>query len=367
MAWLQKIFTDKRICATLVVGWCCIIVGLLVHTSVLVPVDSQQRVDDAQQEDSDKKASSNKAHQFWSLGPNSDTMLLNIRVDTWRTWWGVAICTWVGTVIHEFIVDAISPWMQNSIQDHKAPEVPYGSRLMCQGIVLVFTFYSHLSMFAFLLLYTTQVDFLIIRLLADLFVTSYSTHLFLRGKSCTPGAGGQGDAATGVASAMHDIETAFVLEESCDLSIATVAKPRPASDHHAGSRWPSCAFQMPPKTPSFRSSTSSEVMVSPGGRSHRRTKPRGSRRKATFSWDTFVGTMYTSSHKSEASPRLDADASRQNQAGVHQADEVRVRGEASPQDDADFTSSSDSVSPPHHSAVMPQGSRPVSPMHKVEH
>ena len=71
--------------------------------------------------------------------------------------------------------------MMNVIQDHKARFIPYPNS-QCMVICLMHDIYTHImSIFGMYLLFS-QVDFLIIRALADLLVTFISTRWFLQGK-----------------------------------------------------------------------------------------------------------------------------------------------------------------------------------------
>lgn len=216
---LNKLFTDKRQCAALVALWCMAIVASLASTAAVT------------------KSS------FWAVGPNKGTSLLGVPLDTWESWGSVAALAFVGTLMHEFIIDSLGPWVQNSVQDHKSHDLPYNSRLVCHLILQVYTAYTHLATFAFLVLYTTQVDILLIRMVADLMVTAFSTHIFLADKE---------------ASKPPPIDVALVLEE--DLR-------RPPPPSHAS----------PPLSKNHRTTS---------GRSLRKVQTPAS----AYSWDSFAAT-----------------------------------------------------------------------------
>lgn len=162
-------------------------------------------------------ASYNTLSSFWSWGPNNKTSLLGIKLDTWQSWGTLATLAFAGTLLHEFITDSIGPWVQNSIQDHKSTMVPYDSRLVCQLIVSMFTVYMHMASLVSLVLYTTQIDILIIRMVADLVVTAFSTHVFLADKQI----------GSGIAPAAIDV--ALVLEESVDKASPLLPASRTVS------------------------------------------------------------------------------------------------------------------------------------------
>ncbi len=53
------------------------------------------------------------------LGPNEANQLLGVKMDTWFKWWVTAIYTFVSTEIAVFAGDALIPFFNNVIQDHK--------------------------------------------------------------------------------------------------------------------------------------------------------------------------------------------------------------------------------------------------------
>jgi len=118
---------------------------------------------------------------FLTVGPNPANQLLGVRMDTWFKWWVTAIYTFVSTAIAAFAGDALCLFFTNVIEDHKTQFIPY-SKFTCLMMVQCFTVYgvtmSVIGMFVAL----TQVDFMLIRIAADLVVNAYTTNYFLRGK-----------------------------------------------------------------------------------------------------------------------------------------------------------------------------------------
>lgn len=115
--------------------------------------------------------------EFMTFGPSAHTRFMGAVLDTWIKWMFVAIFSFVNTLVHEFTTDALQPWIQNTIQDHKTKWLPY-SKTTCHFIMLTYTVYTHVTMVFSIFLYMSQIDFLALRLLADMLVTCYSTHLF---------------------------------------------------------------------------------------------------------------------------------------------------------------------------------------------
>lgn len=118
---------------------------------------------------------------FLSFGPSQRTELFGVKLDSWLKWWAVAVYTFIATAIAAFSSDSVVPWITNTIQDHKTQFIPY-SKWVCLIIIQVFTFYAVTQSVIGLFVALTQVDFLIIRLAADLLVNHYTTFYFLKHK-----------------------------------------------------------------------------------------------------------------------------------------------------------------------------------------
>ena len=122
---------------------------------------------------------------FLSFGPNTRTKLMGVTLNTWGRWWCVAIYTFVSTSLAAFASDAVVPWITNTVQDHKTKYIPY-SKVTCLVIIQVFTVYAVIMSVIGMFVALTQIDFMIIRIIADLIVNHYTTYWFLRQKETDP-------------------------------------------------------------------------------------------------------------------------------------------------------------------------------------
>ena len=118
---------------------------------------------------------------FLAIGPNTRTRLFNVPLDTWPKWWCVSVYTFVSTCIAAFASDSVAPFIVNTVQDHKTRYIPY-SKTMCLLIIQVWTTYAVIMGTICLFVALTQIDFLIIRLSADLIVNFTTTAYFLHDK-----------------------------------------------------------------------------------------------------------------------------------------------------------------------------------------
>lgn len=151
------IFEDKRILTLLVMIWTVISSLFFLHIMII---------------DNSK---------FLSFGPNENTKLMGVVLDSWFKWWVVAFYTFISTLVAAFSSDAIVPWITNTVQDHKTIYIPY-SKMTCLVIIQCFTIYAVIMSVIGMFVALTQIDFMIIRILADLIVNHFTTFWFLRGK-----------------------------------------------------------------------------------------------------------------------------------------------------------------------------------------
>ncbi|MDB0028562.1 hypothetical protein N9E76_00530 [bacterium] len=118
---------------------------------------------------------------FLNFGPSSKTELFGVKLDSWVKWWSVSIYTFISTAIAAFASDSIVPWITNTIQDHKTIYIPY-NKITCLLVIQTFTFYAVTQSVIGLFVALSQVDFMLIRLLADFVVNHFTTFWFLKNK-----------------------------------------------------------------------------------------------------------------------------------------------------------------------------------------
>ena len=153
---VDKLFDDKRLAVCILMMWLVIVVALFKDIGLL-----------------DTK--------FMTMGPSTTAVFMGITLDTWYKWNMVAAFTFINTSINDFMSDAISPWILNTITDHKTKYLPY-SKLTCLGITQLWSVYCNIMSVFGLFLAMTQVDFVLIRMSADLTVNMYTNLKFMRNK-----------------------------------------------------------------------------------------------------------------------------------------------------------------------------------------
>ena len=153
---LDKIFDDKRLAIGILMFWLIFVIVLLNYLDLMHST-------------------------FMTFGPSQHTKFMTLSIDTWHKWCLLTTATFLNTCISDFMSDAISPWVQNTIQDHKTKYLPY-KKFTCYSIVQLWCVYCNvMSVFAISLI-TSQIDFLMIRLVADLTTSTFTTYKFMRHK-----------------------------------------------------------------------------------------------------------------------------------------------------------------------------------------
>ena len=149
-------FEDKRLSAALLMVWLSVVLYTFSHLGLFKT-------------------------QFMSLGPSEQTYFMGVVLDTWGKWTLVAMFTFISTTINDFVGDSLVPFITNTIQDHKNHYLPY-SKFTCWSITQTLSVYScTMSIFSIYLL-MSQLDFMLIRMLADSVVNIYTMHRFMRNK-----------------------------------------------------------------------------------------------------------------------------------------------------------------------------------------
>jgi hypothetical protein len=121
-------------------------------------------------------------NKFLQFGPTESTVVMGFRVDTWSRWTVVSVFCFVNTCMNEFIGNSLNPWIVNTVQDAKAPEIPY-NKLTCIIIVQLYGVYCHIMSLVGLSLLFSQIDLLFVRMAAEAVVGSFALTRFLAHKT----------------------------------------------------------------------------------------------------------------------------------------------------------------------------------------
>jgi hypothetical protein len=153
MRLMDKVFDDKRLAVCVLMIWLIIVMTVFKDIGLL---DTS----------------------FMSFGPSQTAKFMGVLLDSWYKWGMVAGFTLVNTSVNDFMSDAISPWIINTITDHKNKLIPY-PKYICLGISQLWAVYCNLMSVFGMFLAMTQIDFVLIRMLADLTVNTYTNLKFM--------------------------------------------------------------------------------------------------------------------------------------------------------------------------------------------
>eukprot|EP00961_Rhodomonas_salina_P296752 3936626-Rhodomonas_salina.4 len=157
---LQQFFDDKHTICAILVAW---LVGILV---VFVWLGTE-------------------SIPFFNIGPSEHTKLMGFAINTPGRWFIVALLTFWNTLFTEYVFDSLQPWLMTTVIDHKTIFLPYPKRDMLYMSVVCSTYRTVIQV-VMMYVMLSQIDFLAIRMLADLVVTIVTTEHFLQNKRFAP-------------------------------------------------------------------------------------------------------------------------------------------------------------------------------------
>jgi len=157
---IDRLFDDKRVAVAVLMVWLVTVMCLFKDIGLL---DTS----------------------FMLFGPSPTAKFMGVVLDNWYKWGMVAGFTMINTSINDFMSDAISPWLLNTITDHKSKYIPY-PKYICLLISQLWSVYCNMMNVFGMFLAMTQIDFVVIRIAADLMVNTYTNLKFMRFKEYSP-------------------------------------------------------------------------------------------------------------------------------------------------------------------------------------
>ena len=157
---IDKIFDDKRLASTVLMVWLSAVLIVFKDIGLLET-------------------------GYMGFGPSDETKFMGVVLNTWYKWSMVAVFTFVNTCMNDFMSDAISPWILNTITDHKTKYLPY-SKMTCLLISQLWAIYCNIMSVFGMMIALSQIDFVLIRMSADLIVNTYTNLKFMQHKTLNP-------------------------------------------------------------------------------------------------------------------------------------------------------------------------------------
>jgi hypothetical protein len=160
MRLVDALFDDKRVVTVLLILWLCIVITVFEDIGLMNT-------------------------QFMTIGPSNSTLFMGVVLNTQYKWGLVAGFTFINTAVNDFVSDALSPWILNTITDHKTRYIPY-PKWVCFVVTQIWSIYCNIMSVFSIFLAMSQIDFVLIRMAADLTVNAYTTNKFMRNKIHSP-------------------------------------------------------------------------------------------------------------------------------------------------------------------------------------
>jgi hypothetical protein len=123
--------------------------------------------------------------EYMRIGPSATLTYMGMVIDTMPRYIAVVVFVVLSTAINDFASDAIGPWIQNTVMDHKSQTIPY-SKFTIVFIAQSWSLYCGVMTVASIALVFAQFDLIIYRLIVDLFVNQYTMRRFLTNKTHDP-------------------------------------------------------------------------------------------------------------------------------------------------------------------------------------
>jgi hypothetical protein len=157
---IDNAFDDKRVTIAFISVWFCICLGGFTWLGIF-------------------------SSDYMRVGPSLTLTYMGMLIDTMPRYMAVVVFVVVSTAVNDFASDAISPWIQNTVMDHKSRTIPY-SKLTMLFITQTWSLYCGVMSVASIALVFAQFDLIMIRLVVDLLVNQYTIRRFLSNKSHDP-------------------------------------------------------------------------------------------------------------------------------------------------------------------------------------
>lgn len=118
---------------------------------------------------------------YINFGPSVEAKFISVPIDNWYKWFLIAFFMFFNTVINVFIIETVYPWIANTVQDHKNIYLPYNKKtclFICQSYYLYNNIFYMFNIFGMFI----QIDFLFIKMFADLLTSYFTTSQYLKYK-----------------------------------------------------------------------------------------------------------------------------------------------------------------------------------------
>lgn len=149
----------ENIVGSVICGWMCITIGVMSYIYIVYQ---------------------NQNNHIIKIGPNPDFYILGFCINTIPKYGIVASFCFINSSIRAMNVNVLHSWVINEIQDVKNKNMINSSKAYTLSFVSVL--YNWFDFFMYMNILLSQIDMLLIEIIADLMVTFYLTKYYLRCK-----------------------------------------------------------------------------------------------------------------------------------------------------------------------------------------
>lgn len=121
----------------------------------------------------------NKDFTYFKYGPNSSLSFLGIKITTWPEWGVLLSFSTLTQAFKVFSDEVISPWIINTVMDHKAGKIENFSYFEIQLICQTYYAFSATVKFIQIAITFSQIDMVLAFIATDIIVSFYTTRQFL--------------------------------------------------------------------------------------------------------------------------------------------------------------------------------------------
>lgn len=162
---LTAVLQDPRLATSIVVAWLAILVAVFASVS---------------------RRTSNKFIQL-GFGPSPDLYLLDVHINTWGRWFGMNLMVFVHTIVQSLLSEIIQPWMSTHVYTTDNRVILRYSKPTTMTLANMYGVCSVIMQAISLYITFTQVDIMLVRVIATIMVITLTTYYSIRHKSSVDG------------------------------------------------------------------------------------------------------------------------------------------------------------------------------------
>jgi len=124
-------------------------------------------------------ANNNKSHIF-QFGPNEELVIVGICIDSYDKYFFVVSFCFINSGIRVLNINVLHPWIINIVQDIK--NIDYVDEFKSYELSYIHAIYNWFDFFMYMNILMSQIDMLIVEVMADLIITTILTKYYLSTK-----------------------------------------------------------------------------------------------------------------------------------------------------------------------------------------